>query len=81
MTLCLKNNNIIAIHKIIVVLSSHKRLTEVYPRKGWLKNKTKNTFMQYDKNLESCTTITWYVFFLYLDHKAFNTPTQVPMAI
>ena len=42
MTLCLKNNNNkIAIHKIIVVLSSHKRLTEVYPRKGWLKNKTK----------------------------------------
>ena len=43
MTLCLKNNNDnkITIHKIIVVLSSHKRLTEVYPRKGWLKNKTK----------------------------------------
>ena len=42
MTLCFKNNyNKIAIHKIIVVLSPHKRLTEVYPTKGWLKNKTK----------------------------------------
>ena len=42
MTLCLKNNNNkIAIHKIIVVLSSHRRLTQVYPRKGSLKNKTK----------------------------------------
>ena len=77
MTLCLKNKKKkIAIHKIIVVLSSYKRLTEVYPTKGWLKNK--NTFTQDDENLQSGTTITRHVFFLYyLDHKAFNTPPKV----
>ena len=29
-------------HKIIVVLSSLKRLTEVYPTIGWLESKTKS---------------------------------------
>ena len=54
MTLCLKNNNKIAIHKIIVVLSSHKRSTEVYPRKGWLKNKKEKK-----KTHLHSTTKTW----------------------
>ena len=53
----------------MLFFSSQKRLD--YPRKGWLK-KQNTQFMTWTKNLESCTTITWYVLFKLLDHKAFN---------